>query len=207
VDTRGYVDIAFFDRRDNPATKKYHLYRARSTNGGQSFGANITVTDVVSNADNSGYTSPQAPFIGDYMGFVSYHGLHPYWTDVRGSNAEGFTLRPPGVAAVTGSSMHGWAVSGDYPGEMTLRFNFTTVNEATEFKVRYRVVNTQPWTTADCKVPSGSWSIFGPGNICEAATLYSPCDETKFEWQASGYNCSGWSSWSASKTFTAYCIE
>jgi hypothetical protein len=48
VDDSGNVNAFFYDRRDNPGTSLTNLYYAQSTDGGQSFGANVLVTDVPS---------------------------------------------------------------------------------------------------------------------------------------------------------------
>jgi len=58
---------------------------------GASFGSNVRITDEVSDAVNDGFGGT---FIGDYNGICSTTGgAHPYWTDVRYSNAnaEGYT--------------------------------------------------------------------------------------------------------------------
>lgn len=91
VDPAGNIDIVFYDRRDVPPSTQFHTYTARSTDAGVSFGPNVRVTDEISDAVNDGFGGY---FIGDYNGLCSSAGsVHPYWTDVRDSNAnaEGYT--------------------------------------------------------------------------------------------------------------------
>jgi hypothetical protein len=87
----GGIDIVFFDRRETPGSTRFHTFMARSTDGGASFGSNIRISEEVSDAVNDGFGGT---FIGDYNGICSTTGgAHPYWTDVRDSNAnaEGYT--------------------------------------------------------------------------------------------------------------------
>jgi hypothetical protein len=89
VDPQGNIDVVFSDRRDAPASTQYHTYHARSTDGGLSFGPNFRVTDVISDSEDSGF---MIPFIGDYNGITSTaNTVHPFWTDTREGNAEGYT--------------------------------------------------------------------------------------------------------------------
>ncbi len=114
----GDVHIAFFDRREEPGSPRYHKYYARSTDGGLSFGPNVRVSDAVSDASQDGFGGG---FIGDYNGLAA-SGLsaHPYWTDVRAANAnaEGYT------AAVGPGPLLG--AYGACPGQGALRIGDAT---------------------------------------------------------------------------------
>lgn len=92
VDPAGDVHVVFFDRRDEPASGRYHTYYARSTDGGLTFGPNVRLSSEVSDSLLDGFSGT---FIGDYNGLTaSSLGAQPYWTDVRASNAnaEGYTV-------------------------------------------------------------------------------------------------------------------
>jgi hypothetical protein len=68
VDANGNVNSFFYDRRDNPNTTLTNLYFAQSTDGGQSFNANILATSAVSNWH---FVSDGSPAWGDYMNSIS----------------------------------------------------------------------------------------------------------------------------------------
>lgn len=121
VDPSGNLDVVFFDRRDAPASTRYHTYHARSTDGGNSFGVNRRVSEEISESLNDGFGGG---FIGDYNGIVSTsEATHPYWTDVRDSNAnaEGYTdaLSPAPTLSITGTC----------PGEVTVSLTTTEPNQ------------------------------------------------------------------------------
>lgn len=91
VGPEGGIDIVFYDRRETPNSTRFHTYFARSIDAGLSFGSNLRITDEVSDAVYDGFGGT---FIGDYNGICSTtSGTHPYWSDVRVSNAnsEGYT--------------------------------------------------------------------------------------------------------------------
>jgi hypothetical protein len=64
VDANGNVDAWFYDRRENPGTTITNLYFAQSTDGGQTFNANIKATTASSNWHTS---SDGTPTWGDYI--------------------------------------------------------------------------------------------------------------------------------------------
>ncbi len=77
VASDGRVDIAFYDRRDDPNDYLLNEYYAGSTDGGMTF-VNIRVSDVSS--DPAVWPS----FIGDYNQIASTpQAAHPAWTDMR----------------------------------------------------------------------------------------------------------------------------
>jgi hypothetical protein len=92
VEPGGAIDMIFFDRRTNPNSVFYHTFAARSTDGGLTFGANVQISDALSDSRNDGFGGT---FIGDYNGIAARAGgAHPLWTDVRATtgNAEAFTV-------------------------------------------------------------------------------------------------------------------
>lgn len=104
----GAVEVAFYDRRDNPGTVLVNMYLARSTDGGASFTENTRISSSSSDprvqADVTG-VSGSAIGIGDYVGMVASLGkAHILWADTRRGKQEIFysqvdfdavTLPPP----------------------------------------------------------------------------------------------------------------
>ena len=101
--TTGVVNVAWYDRRDDPANSKYRVYYTESVDGGNSFlSAQVPVASATSDPSlNSG--------TGDYMQMVAAHGLaHPVWSDTRSgqtnqvwttSVSETQTASPPSPSA------------------------------------------------------------------------------------------------------------
>jgi hypothetical protein len=90
----GSVEVAFYDRRDNPGGNIINLYLARSTDGGASYGANMKISSVGSDAliqsDVLGGNASQIG-IGDYIGLQALGGkAYALWTDTRRSKQEIF---------------------------------------------------------------------------------------------------------------------
>ncbi len=90
----GAIEVAFYDRRDNPGTVLMNMYLARSTDGGASFGENTRISSVSSNpriqADVAGKNSA-AIGMGDYVGLVAARGkAHMLWADTRRGKQEIF---------------------------------------------------------------------------------------------------------------------
>jgi hypothetical protein len=113
----------------------------------------------------------------------------------------------PGTGSVLTSSMTAWASEASDPSSMALHFRFSTTLPACQFAARYRPKGTSAWIYRTCTLPSSSCLFFlDPGNTYEVIALFSPCAGTKFEWQAQTKGCGGWSAWSSSKFFTAYCL-
>src|SRR5258707_13626629 len=67
--TNGWVEVGFYDRRDDPNDLLNNMYLARSTDGGATFGENTQVTAASSD-----------PRIQSQVGgpFVSFTGLGDY---------------------------------------------------------------------------------------------------------------------------------
>lgn len=90
VDSNGYVNIAFYDRRDNPGATSTltHLYYAQSRDGGLSFLPNIPVTDTVSNWNFTGEGSPN---YGDYIHSIAYGPYYAVaWADSRDGDPDAY---------------------------------------------------------------------------------------------------------------------
>ncbi len=92
--TTGDVEVAFYDRRDDPGGLLINLYVARSTDGGASFGENIKVSGassdprVQANVIGSGRN---AIGIGDYIAIAATRGkANVMWTDTRRQKQEIF---------------------------------------------------------------------------------------------------------------------
>ncbi len=81
VASRGQVAVTWFDRRNDPANKKYQPFVAVSLNGGASFTTNTPETAILSDTTKDGFGGA---FMGDYStniwaGTTLYHS----WMDMR----------------------------------------------------------------------------------------------------------------------------
>jgi hypothetical protein len=86
--TNGDVELAFYDRRNNPSGNTLDVYLARSTDGGQSFGENLRVNSASFDAtiQSSVQQVGNASLIGlgDYIALQATNGkAHLLWTDTR----------------------------------------------------------------------------------------------------------------------------
>ena len=81
VDGNGQLHVSFLDRREDPEGLKITYYLATSTDGGDTFGPNILVSD--------GGSPPVEVFFGDYTAIVA-HGtsLYSLWPDSRVFNQD-----------------------------------------------------------------------------------------------------------------------
>ena len=87
VDRDGSIAIAFLDRRDDPGNLLYNCYVTRSTDGGQTFAANIRASNVSSDPRNAN----RAELLGEYIGVASANGvIVPLYTDTRGGNQDAY---------------------------------------------------------------------------------------------------------------------
>lgn len=86
VDDGGAVQVTFLDRRGDPNGLLFTMQLATSTDGGQTFGPNVRVSDGQYGPSNFG-------FLGDYTGSaVSAAGkLHPLWPDGRQGDTNVFS--------------------------------------------------------------------------------------------------------------------
>lgn len=95
VDSKtGAVEVAFYDRRDNPGSVMMNTYLARSTDGGASFPQNIRVSSAFSDpriqANVLGANSNPIG-IGDYIAVTSSNGrARLLWADTRRGSQEIF---------------------------------------------------------------------------------------------------------------------
>jgi hypothetical protein len=86
--TNGNVEVAFYDRRNDPTGSTLDVYLARSTDGGESFSENLRVSSasfdamIQSNVLQSGNASLIG--IGDYIALDALDGkAYLMWTDTR----------------------------------------------------------------------------------------------------------------------------
>jgi hypothetical protein len=98
-DAGGAVNIAFYDRRDDPGGPLVNMYVARSTDGGASFIANTRVSVEGSDPRIQSSVTGGSGFpigIGDYIGLAASRGVaHVMWTDTRRGKQEIFFGRMP----------------------------------------------------------------------------------------------------------------
>lgn len=85
--TTGWVEVGFYDRRDDPNDLLNNMYLARSTDGGATFGENTRVSAVSSDPRiQSQFGGAFGGFIGlgDYLGITATRGkAHMFWADTR----------------------------------------------------------------------------------------------------------------------------
>lgn len=82
VDEQGIVNLVWLDRRDDLQNLKWHVYVARSFDGGITFTPNVRISTVASNPA-AGQTVA-AGTIGEYIGLDALGGdLYSVWTDTR----------------------------------------------------------------------------------------------------------------------------
>jgi len=89
----GAVEVAFYDRRDDPGTVLMNMYLGRSTDGGESF-QNTRISSASSDpriqASVVGSNTSEIG-IGDYVGLVATRGkAHIMWADTRRGKQEIF---------------------------------------------------------------------------------------------------------------------
>jgi hypothetical protein len=90
----GAVNVAFYDRREDPTGFFMHAYMARSTNGGASFDQSVKISNELSDprvqADVVNIRGTGIG-IGDYIGIAAARGkAHVLWTDTRSRKQEIF---------------------------------------------------------------------------------------------------------------------
>jgi hypothetical protein len=90
--TDGAVEVAFYDRRDDPGSVLMNMYFTRSTDGGLHFDENKRVSSAASDPRiqaNVVGSNNSTIGIGDYIGLVAARGkAHILWTDMRNGKQE-----------------------------------------------------------------------------------------------------------------------
>jgi hypothetical protein len=98
-DASGAINVAFYDRRDDPGGPLVNMYVARSSDGGASFIANTRVSVEGSDPRIQSSVTGGSGFpigIGDYIGLAASRGTaHVMWTDTRRGKQEIFFGRVP----------------------------------------------------------------------------------------------------------------
>ncbi|HEX9793487.1 MAG TPA: sialidase family protein [Planctomycetota bacterium] len=88
VDTKGNLNVSFFDRRLDPANYLLWTWVARSSDGGVTF-ANHPVSDL---GWDHRPTEFGGGFIGDYLDVDTFSGaVHPFWVDGRSGTQDVYT--------------------------------------------------------------------------------------------------------------------
>ena len=86
VDGNGHVHVVFLDRREDAGNFLIGTWLATSTDGGQTFGPNIRVSDGTYGPTGFG-------FLGDYIGSSTGGGkIVPLWPDGRNGNPDVFAV-------------------------------------------------------------------------------------------------------------------
>lgn len=90
----GAVEVAFYDRRDNPGALMVNTYLARSTDGVRGFTKNTRVSAAGSDTRTQGTVPAEngSPIrFGDYLGLAAANSkAHMLWTDTRNGKQEVF---------------------------------------------------------------------------------------------------------------------
>ena len=90
----GMPYVTWFDWRDDGCGGKSYQYAARSSDGGDSWGASQRFSDVQNNWTNISLNSNLAPDMGDYSHLcVDGAYLRPAWADGRGGSPDVYTER------------------------------------------------------------------------------------------------------------------
>ncbi len=85
VDETGTVFASWYDRRDDPANRTYHVYASASYDGGATWTPNWKVSSAPSDPGTSGW-------IGDYSGLCARGGrCFPIWTDLHTGDYDAYT--------------------------------------------------------------------------------------------------------------------
>jgi hypothetical protein len=100
-DESGVLHASWYDRRDDAANYQWHIYYAKSTDGGQTWTANERITDVASSPGQAGVepetegpeprpvSEERGGLIGEYSGITAARGVaFPIWTDTRNGNQD-----------------------------------------------------------------------------------------------------------------------
>lgn len=128
--TNGWVEVGFYDRRDDPNDLLNNMYLARSTDGGASFGENTRVSTVSSDPRiQSQVGGAFGSFIGlgDYLGLVATRGkAHLFWADTRRGKQDvfygqiDFSSAPPPPDGLSGDSCQRPRIIGSIPFQDTV---------------------------------------------------------------------------------------
>ncbi len=116
-DESGVLHASWYDRRDDPGNYLWHIYYAKSTDGGASWSANGRVTTVASSPGQAGIepetegpeprpvSEERGGLIGEYSGITAARGVaFPIWTDTRNGNQDTYSSiirNPAAVEAIT----------------------------------------------------------------------------------------------------------
>src|SRR6266404_841198 len=134
--TTGWVEVGFYDRRDDPNDLLNNMYLARSTDGGATFGENTRVSMVSSDPRiQSQVGGAFGSFIGlgDYLGLVATRGkAHMFWADTRRGKQDvfygqiDFSSAPPPPDGLSGDSCQSPRIIGALPFQDTFDTRLAT---------------------------------------------------------------------------------
>jgi hypothetical protein len=90
VDENGVITVLFYDRREDPANLRYHIFMTQSFDAGQTWTDNVRITTVSSDPS----TIVGAGLIGEYSGLDVHRGVvNTAWTDFRLGDQDTFGAR------------------------------------------------------------------------------------------------------------------
>lgn len=132
----GWVEVGFYDRRDDPNDLLNNMYLARSTDGGATFGENTRVSTVSSDPriqSQVGGVFGSFIGLGDYLGMAAVRGkAHMLWTDTRRGKQDvfygqiDFSSAPPPTDGLSGDSCQSPRIIGSLPFQDTVDTRLAT---------------------------------------------------------------------------------
>ncbi len=95
VKPNGIIDIAWYDRRNDPTDLMWDIYYTTSTDGGNTFAPNMQVNGTSFFTPSPWKTSPER-WMGEYLGLVAdyYHAFIVYTTSVPDMNGDVVFAKP-----------------------------------------------------------------------------------------------------------------
>jgi len=134
--SNGEIEIAFYDRRNDPGSVLMNMYLARSTDGGASFGENTRISAASSDPRTQANvigSNNSSIGIGDYIGLVATRGTaHVMWADTRSGKQEirygqiNFGSSPPPPGGLPADTCQSPRVIGSLPYVDTLDTSATS---------------------------------------------------------------------------------
>lgn len=171
VKLNGVIDIAWYDRRNDPSNLKWDTYITKSVNAGASFSSNTNVNDAA-------FTSPAVGaegWLGEYLGLaVDSDHMYVAWTtsvsdslgDVysdKAANSALCTSNKPSLSMSSASPF--WASMADYTAGL-LSVTFTIQNSGSDTAYLVKITGSSPnnSVTTSTTMPASVGTIAAGGS-------------------------------------------